>query len=312
MGRPPSPPRTYDDNHMDLPDYEGSARPPNFVQYAINGPGVIPSTATVKALNPGVYSIIWHNDVPTLVNVGIKSDDLIRLPDSKSDEVIAEIEHFWQLGPRYKQFGFNHKRGFLLHGPPGSGKTSTVITVVQKMINDGGLVLLAGGKTHPDTATQMLARIREIEPMRPIVVVMEDLDAYIHEFGEKEILSLLDGETSLSSVVFLATTNYPEDLDGRVTNRPSRFDKVVEIGAPNAEARKVYFTSRNLGLSENDLNEWVSLTKGFSIAHCKELVIGVMCLEEPFDHVLTRLKGMKKVPKSTGVERKAGFGTNND
>lgn len=276
-------------------------------QYVQNGPGYKPAGASTPRLTAGLYQVAWINDQLSFVRTLFACDDLIRLPDSKSDEVIAEIAKFWTLAPVFKQYGYTHKRGFLLHGPPGSGKTATIITVIQQVIADDGIVIMGGGKIQPEHLAQMLQKFREIEPSRKLVVVLEDIDSYIKSFDEDSILAILDGEASLNGVVFIATTNYPEDLDGRITNRPSRFDRVVEIGCPSASARRTYFKSRKMGMSDESLEEWVEATEDFSIAHCKELVIAVLCLGETFSAAIDRLRGMKNAPSSS-PSRPAGFG----
>jgi hypothetical protein len=277
----------FDDDESD--EQEGVAAG-KLVQYAKNGPGFTPTTATVATLAPGVYEIDTINQIPTFVPRHVITDSLLRLPDSKSDEVIAEVERFWTLKHKFTQYGFTHKRGFLLWGPPGSGKTSTLAFIMSEMVQRGGLVVL--GDTHPATLSSMLGNLRQVEPERPLVVVLEDIDTIIENYGESRVLSLLDGENSIDNVVFLATTNYPENLDGRVVNRPSRFDRVVKIGMPNEEARSAYIHSRMPELSEVDLALWVSLTKNFSLAHIKELIVSVCCFGNELKETAKRLKEM--------------------
>jgi hypothetical protein len=285
---------------------EGPARiPGRLVQYACMGDKFSPITSTVRTLPPGVYSIAMMDGGRSLFSPHeYETDTLLRLPDSRSSEVVAEIQRFWTLKESFKKHGFTHKRGFLLWGPAGSGKTSTVSLVIEDMVQDGGVVILGTG---PGTAAAGLAQFRQVEPERPVVVILEDIDTIIDEHGESSTLSLLDGETSIGNVVFIATTNYPEKLDGRVVNRPSRFDKVVKIGMPSPEARAFYLQQRNLDLSEGDLDRWVSATDGFSIAHVKELIVGVKCFGNSFDDEIKRLRAMARPPKS-GSDREAGFG----
>lgn len=272
-------------------------------QYARMGAGFSAVGPTVKSIPKGVYKIVvMNNGTIVFAPKNIVTDQLLRLPDSKSDMVIAEIEKFWTLKAKYTKFGFVHKRGFLLWGPPGSGKTSTTAIAIRQMVERGGTVFLMD--VHPTHMSNALAEFRQVEPDRPCVVVLEDIDTIIDQYGEPEVLALLDGESSIDNVVFLATTNYPEELDGRIVNRPSRFDRIVMIGMPNRDARRLYLESR--GIEKDRIDEWVELTDDFSIAHLKELIVGVECLGQPLDEVAERLRKMMN-SKVTSSGKKVGF-----
>lgn len=281
-----------------------SSAPGRLVQYAIYGQGFLPATATVQSLRPGVYDIESTPAGLMFLPHTIVTDRLLRLPDSRSDDVITEIEKFWPLKERFQKFGFTHKRGILLWGPPGSGKTATISFIIKQMVEKGDIVVIGNGS--PDNTAVALAKLREIEPERPLIVVMEDIDTIIDDYGESEVLSLLDGESSIDNVVFLATTNYPENLDGRVVNRPSRFDRIVKIGMPNAQARKMYLESRGID-AEIDIDAWVAATDGFSIAHLKELIVGVCCYGNSFKSEVDRLRRMFTRPNSSTGEKAIGF-----
>jgi hypothetical protein len=295
---------------------EGNNLPDNFdaedmdegvLQYMINGEGFCPAPPAVNKLPAGIYKIEVINNANTFVPHKIYSDELIRLPDSKSDEVIAEIERFWPLKDVFKKYGFSHKRGILLHGMQGCGKTSCLSIVAKDIVKKNGIVILQNG-TPPISLSFMLSRFRKVEPDRPVLVIMEDLDATIKQFGETETLSLLDGEDSINGVVYIGTTNYPEDLDKRVTNRPSRFDRVIEIGMPNLAARLMYIESRNLPLTKAQVEQWAEMTDGLGVAHIKELIVSVICLGNDFNKEIDRLHDMKKTPTSSGNNARVGFG----
>ncbi len=274
----------------------------NKTQYSMTGKGFTPCTPTKPLLPPGIYDIEWIDGVGlTFMPKNVMTDDLLRLPDSKSDLVIEEIEHFWTMKDEMLKYKFLHKRGFLLYGPPGSGKTSTCAVVMQQMVRSNGIVLM--GNCSPTLLSRALADLREVERERPAVVIMEDLDSIIDKYGESEVLAVLDGESSVDNVVFIATTNYPEDLDGRIKDRPSRFDRVVEIGMPNPAARYLYLKSRNI--EEEAIDEWVNVSEGFSIAHLKELIIGVKIFKEKLTTVAERLRSMSK---SVTSSKKASVG----
>lgn len=277
-----------------------------YTQYRLNGPGISPTTRTYKRIQAGAYTIGYIQEQLTFIPFEIKTDDIIRLPDTKSDEIISEIQKFWTLKERFKQHGFVHKRGFLLHGPPGSGKTATIQFVIADMIANDGIVIMAG---VPSLLSEALMALRAIEPDRKVLVIFEDIDEIIKEYNEAEVLAVLDGEKQIDGVVFIATTNYPENLDGRIKNRPSRFDRVEKIDVPSDEARKVYLTHKLSDyLSEAEIDKWVAMTKGFSIAHIKELIVNVMCLDNDIESQVERLKSMKKNIKSDDTHGPVGFG----
>jgi SpoVK/Ycf46/Vps4 family AAA+-type ATPase len=225
-------------------------------------------------------------------------DELMRLPDSASEDIYQNIETFWTKEEHFRSFGFLWKRGILLWGPAGSGKTSTLQLISQSIVEKGGLSVYV---SHPAVTAQGLAIFRRIEPDRPCVVMLEDLDAMISNHGEHEVLALLDGELQIDNVVFIATTNYPERLDKRIVNRPSRFDIVKLIGMPNAEAREMYLSRKNKRLVDNpaELAQWVKESDQFSIAHLKELIVSVEVFEVSLDHAIKRLRKMMDFhPKS--------------
>lgn len=263
---------------------------------------------THAALEAGLYRCESLEMIgPALVKQRIETDNLLELPDDAGASILAEFAKFWEIGDRFRERCFLHKRGFLLWGPPGSGKTSTLQLMIKRMIGEmGGLVLLLD---HPRLSAACLQMARKIEPKRPVIAIMEDLDAVVSKFGENEYLALLDGEAQVDNIVFLATTNYPERLDPRFVDRPSRFDTVRLIDMPSAAARRLYLITKEPGLEPAELDAWVARSDGFSIAHLKELIIAVKCFGQPLDEVVERLEAMhERRPRSEDASRMgAGF-----
>lgn len=278
-------------------------------QYAFAGAGYMPTTASAKKLPAGVYKINWMNNTPYFDPVKLRTDKILRLPDSKSAEVVAEIEAHWATDPKaFYDEGLLLKLGFLLWGPPGSGKTMTVQIVIEEMIKRGGVVLLV---ESPDSAGEMMNYFRQIEKKRPMVAVMEDLDAIVQKFGEPSLLSLMDGEHQIDNVVWIATTNYPERLDSRLVNRTGRFDYIVKIGMPNAEARAAYLKAKNKPLVVKDPDgndvDLIAGSEGLSLAHMRDIIRDVFVRKQDPRKTLKRLNRMKVLPKSTGGN-KMGIG----
>lgn len=286
---------------------------PKFTQWQEHGRGLMPSMETRPVLPAGAYTLeIAPDGYAIFVPKKIETDNLLRLPDSVSDEVISDVEHFWKMEDEYKKMGYVYKRGFMLFGPPGSGKTSTLEFIAAQLVKDGGVVFIP--HVNYGVAAAMLRDFRKVEPTRRCVVITEDLDAVIENQGESEVLSLFDGESSISHVLFIATTNYIDKLPPRLVNRPSRFDRRMNISMPSPEARRVYLKHRPISvngkqLSEADLDCWVKETEGFSIAHLKEIIISVCLFGMTLKDAVQRMKDMQVVPKTEeGLEiRSVGF-----
>jgi len=229
--------------------------------------------------------------------MNVLTDTLIPLEDEASNQVLAGIQNFWESEAAFTSRGILFRRGIFLHGPAGSGKTALITQLMQQLIARNGVVLMCG---DPGLMAFGLPLLRRIEPKRPLIVIFEDIEEMIQNYGEHRILALLDGELRTDNVVNLASSNYPERLGARIINRPSRFDERIFIGMPNEGARRKYlrWATRNEFLPKDDLTRWVRDSAGFSVAHLKEMVVAVFCLKQPYEEVVTRLRSLAVQPKS--------------
>lgn len=251
------------------------------------------SGTVINTLPPDFYQATYDNNIGYLLRkIILSTDDIIPLPNAETELVVKEIEQFWQMKPEFTKRGFLHKRGILMWGEPGSGKTSAIQRLISSVIERGGIAVYAD---KPYTLSACLQMIRRIEPELPIVVVLEDFENLTyHNESVSEWLSVLDGESRVDNVVYLATTNYIERIDKRFKDRPSRFDVVLPIPMPNDESRRLFLKTKEPSLTEPELDNWVSKTKGMSIAHLKELIISVKCYGKPLDVAVKRLRDMQR------------------
>ena len=265
---------------------------------------------TAHQLPAGAYgcSMNQYGDVQLLTR-DLQVDDLIDFADSLPAKILYEIENFWDLGDVFTRHGYLHRRGYLLYGPQGSGKSSVVHQVVHRIIKAGHVAVFC---EHPGFLTRAMEVFRRIEPDRPVVCLFEDIDAIIEIHGDSELLQWLDGSHQINKVINIATTNYPERLDRRIVSRPRRFDRIIKIEAPAPAIRETYLRKKLPDLAANgELAKWVALTEGLSFAALAELVISVVCLGNSLEETVNLLRMLdEQTPDSKEFDRpgKMGFG----
>lgn len=267
-----------------------------------------PCGKTVKDLPPGMYNITDDPRVGIIFDkVPIKTQGLLKLSGTDSSKIFNEIVDFWTKENVYKAHDIAYKRGILLWGPPGSGKSSLIQMVVEDVVNREGICMVF---EDPYAFKKGMRRLREIQKNVPVVVIMEDIDSIIEEYSESAVLNILDGLENISGTVFLATTNHPEKLGMRICNRPSRFDRRFMIDVPSAEDRRQYLENINKEkiLDEVKIKKWIKDTDGFTFAHIKELFVSVAILNNDYAVALDGLKRMKNNPSKDG-KKSAGFST---
>lgn len=306
--------RRLRDRSPDYDDDDNVKNPGQPNQYALYGPGFMATTPTVKTLAAGTYDIQADNRgvfvVPALPPSGI----LLELPEMRSDEVIRVVDNFWNSETDYKDGnafvmgGAQFKAGVMIYGPPGSGKSCTIKIVSKKLVERGGTVFFSSG--HPATTMRWLEDFARVEPNRKCIVILEDIDSLIQNYGESNYLEMLDSAKTINNVLFIATTNYPEHLDPRIYNRPGRFSHVIKIGLPVDETRRAYLKA--ILKDHRDVDQIVAESKGFTIDHLTALVNGVYREKKDLATELKRLRTLFRVPKSDGDGRQMGIGPSND
>lgn len=280
-------------NSGGVPDDEDGDFDPEqqFVQWTTSdGKAFFPASRSVQKLEPGLYEIHTSPQAGLFFHqVAVGTEGLLKFPETASEKVVKEIETFWEREDLFRKHNLAFKRGILLYGPPGSGKTCTIKLAINDVIKRHGLVVKF---TRPDIFAEGMRVLRCIQPLTPVIVLMEDIDSILEHYCESDVINILDGVDMIEKVVFLATTNYPEKLGARILNRPSRFDKRYKIGMPNEASRKIYLRSLMTAKKEIDIDRWVKDTDGFSVAHLKELFIAVNFLGDEYKNALETLKSM--------------------
>jgi predicted AAA+ superfamily ATPase len=272
-----------------------------------------PAYVTATQVPSGVYEIVWNSNLSThtLKKQPFKTDELYHLPSPEIMDILKDIESFWDRVDKYKQYNFIHKRGILMYGDPGCGKSGIIQLIAQDLIKRNGIVINVKDEEDVEKFTSFIPTFRKIEPNRPLVVILEDIDSIAGEnrYQTARLLNILDGVKQIEGVVYIATTNYPEKLQERITNRPSRFDRRYKVELPNDDIRRAYIRHKlnDEDISNIDIEEWVKKTDGMSLSHLKEVVISVIVMGRTFEETINNLEELAERPRIKGSGN-VGFG----
>lgn len=143
--------------------------------------------------------------------------------------------------------GRKNKKGFLLYGAPGNGKTTDIMSLFQLAEKEKIRIFIVSRKVNLseiDNFKQLLEKDRTI-------FILEEITQRTDNEGTEELLTFLDGENSWNNCVVIATTNYAEDLPANLVDRPGRFDTFIEYVGPNRD--QVVELAAKFGFTEDDV-----------------------------------------------------------
>lgn len=175
------------------------------------------------------------------------------LPSGVLESLLADAAWFSANEGWYHSVGVPYRRGYLLHGVPGSGKTTTAICLASKLRKDIYLLPLEGLSDE-----KMANAIRNAG--RDGVLLIEDIDcaAATNDRSERKsdsrkdaptlmgLLNSIDGAATPEGRILIATTNRREVLDSALI-RPGRFDRQFEF--THADFHQIHELCLRFGLN---------------------------------------------------------------
>ena len=171
------------------------------------------------------FSAGWE-DAPYLdAELGRVTWDDITLPANVLRDLREAVEGFFAQREVIESFGFTWKRGILLVGPPGTGKTMVCKAAAAALPDLPFLYVRALDGYNP--IGQVFERARKLAPC---IVAFEDIDGLISAENRTVFLNEMDGFASNEGLLIIASSNHPGKIDEALLKRPSRFDRVFHLG----------------------------------------------------------------------------------
>ncbi|CCL99408.1 uncharacterized protein FIBRA_01426 [Fibroporia radiculosa] len=234
-----------------------------------------------------VYNRTWSKDHALWEEVQKANwDDIILKPKFKKS-MKKDVFGFFQSEKLFQSLSIPWKRGMILLGPPGNGKTITVKAIMKDCYAKGFAPLYVKSLKSSNGGELAIANVfRKAREMAPCVLVFEDLDSLITDENRSFFLNQLDGLEGNDGLLVIGSTNHFERLDPALSGRPSRFDRKHRFDDPDREERTMYArywqnklkSNKSVDFPNGLVEEIAASTDKFSFAYLKEAFVSTLVL----------------------------------
>ncbi|KAF5322515.1 hypothetical protein D9619_000646 [Psilocybe cf. subviscida] len=251
-------------------------------------------------------------------------DDVILAEEFKT-ALKKDVYGFFESQELYKELSIPWKRGLIMYGPPGNGKTISLKAIMKECSALGYAPLYVKTfKTWRGEEGSMDEVFSKARQLAPCVLILEDLDSLINDFNRSFFLNQLDGLESNDGMLIIGTTNHFERLDPGISTRPSRFDRKFNFEDPNEHERILYAqywqkklaSNKDVDFSDPLVTRIAQSTDKFSFAYLKEAfvsslvtLIGIEGAKPTFESVImNQIDTLRKqLDKQSVGSRRARF-----
>ena len=200
------------------------------------------------------------------------------LPSKTLELLDRNVMRFIEQRPRLAELQLATKKGLLFYGPPGTGKTHT-IHYLAGALKDHTTLLISAEQVALLGEYMTLSRL-----LQPSMVVIQDVDLIARDRTRMDtpceeallnkLLNEMDGLKPNADVLFVLTTNRPEELEASLASRPGRVDQAIEFPLPDEEGRAklIQLYSRGAEIQNDVAYRTVQKTEKVSASFIKELM----------------------------------------
>ncbi|MCS7097545.1 MAG: proteasome-activating nucleotidase [Candidatus Methanomethyliaceae archaeon] len=270
--------------------------------------------------------------LPDITDTYIKAMEVLEAPKVSYEEIgglheqikeLRELIEIPLLRPDlFEKVGIDPPKGVLLYGPPGCGKTLLAKAVASQ--TRATFIKVVASELVQKYIGEGARLVRELfqfaKSKAPSIIFIDEIDAIggrridLGVSGEREVyrtmlqlLSEMDGFNPRGDVKIIGATNRIDLLDPALL-RPGRFDRIIEVPAPNMQGREEIFRihTSKMNLKEVNLSELARITEGATGAQIKAICTeaGMFAIREGRDYVVREdfIKSIDKILKKGGIK----------
>jgi cell division protease FtsH len=225
------------------------------------------------------------DDEIDFLKTGHRGWDSVILDPVMKKEIRQNTVGFLKKCRQLERYGIPSRRGIILAGEPGTGKTTIFKALMSEAENITCINVDAYGLLNH------ISQVFEIaQDLSPTIIFVEDIDFIGQERQQHyrgttaflELLEEMDGISEKSAIVTIATSNNLESLDKALRERPSRFDRVFRITNPSREQRMemIERMAEKIPLSETIKEYIANATNGYTPAQLQEVLHGMVIAQD--------------------------------
>lgn len=216
-------------------------------------------------------------------------DDYVSLGNN-AHRLEEDMRRFFGGKNVFRNMGMACHRGCLMYGPPGNGKTRSLLRAARQCAQAYDTLIFYVSSSLKNKFDEV-GRFGDCFADRPTVLILEEVTEH-QQYQQAKLLSLLDGESTWKNNYTIATTNYPNELEENLVDRPGRFDLVLPVDPPDREDRRRYLAAQ---LGEQAVSEeLIDATDGYSVAYLRELIVRSRLYEEPLEDAYRDLEDIRQ------------------
>lgn len=214
----------------------------------------------------------------------VRTLQTVILPAALKNDLLADVQQWRASRADYEKHGVPYQRGYLLHGPPGSGKTSIILAIA----NELGLPVYTFDLNAADISdSDLMYAMCTVEPGS--IILFEDIDAAFTQRSPTNakgvsfagLLNALDGLRAPENRILFMTTNHASLLDPALI-RAGRVDRKFEFSEATEEQLQGTLLLFFPAATENEVREWTEVLSGtapLSMARVQEIAMSTRLSE---------------------------------